>query len=449
MRKLNSPYLLLLVLLLTSPTVSAQNVTLSNNLLYDAWLTPNMRLGVRLSPHWSMGITAGYRPWPTDDSKSKKWKHLLISPDLRYWTDSVDVRHFFGVNLIYSHYNVAEVKFPFGLYKSVRNERRQGDLGAVGVYYGYSWPLGRFWNVEALIGVAVGYTKYDRFECGHCGTRLGSESKLFAMPQAGISIVYNIPGRPAKRAVVPEEPVVIVPQPVVKPDSLPARQAVKEPEPPVVNKPSSRVEALLRDNPVLVHISQYKPYNRTRVLRKEKGALYVHFPLGKSEVQEYFRENGPTLERIVDVTRQMIADSTSSVKKIQIVGLASVEGGTAANEQLATSRALALQHYVQERLDVPDSLFDTVGGGEAWAEFRDQLNDVVKAADSDQAQQLQQAIDIIDNEEDPDAREQQLRRLNRGRTWQYIRQHILGEQRNSGYIRIYYDNIYINSNNQH
>ena len=442
MRKLNSPYLLLLVLLLTSPTVSAQNVTLSNNLLYDAWLTPNMRLGVRLSPHWSMGITAGYRPWPTDDSKSKKWKHLLISPDLRYWTDSVDVRHFFGVNLIYSHYNVAEVKFPFGLYKSVRNERRQGDLGAVGVYYGYSWPLGRFWNVEALIGVAVGYTKYDRFECGHCGTRLGSESKLFAMPQAGISIVYNIPGRPAKRVVVPEEPVVIVPQPVVKPDSLPARQAVKEPEPPVVNKPSSRVEALLRDNPVLVHISQYKPYNRTRVLRKEKGALYVHFPLGKSEVQEYFRENGPTLERIVDVTRQMIADSTSSVKKIQIVGLASVEGGTAANEQLATSRALALQHYVQERLDVPDSLFDTVGGGEAWAEFRDQLNDVVKAADSDQAQQLQQAIDIIDNEEDPDAREQQLRRLNRGRTWQYIRQHILGEQRNSGYIRIYYDNIY-------
>ena len=27
---------------------------------------------------------------------------------------------FFGANLIYSHYNVADVKFPFRLYKGVR-----------------------------------------------------------------------------------------------------------------------------------------------------------------------------------------------------------------------------------------------------------------------------------------------------------------------------------------
>lgn len=85
----------------------------------------------------------------TDDHKSKKWKHLLVSPDLRYWTDSVNVHHFFGVNLIYSHYNVADVKFPFGLYKSVRNERRQGDLGALGIYYGYSY----FW-------VAIGISRH-------------------------------------------------------------------------------------------------------------------------------------------------------------------------------------------------------------------------------------------------------------------------------------------------
>lgn len=67
-------------LMLTATDTMAQQVTISNNLLYDAWLTPNLRMGVRLAPHWSMGVTAGYRPWPTDDHKSKKWKHLLVSP---------------------------------------------------------------------------------------------------------------------------------------------------------------------------------------------------------------------------------------------------------------------------------------------------------------------------------------------------------------------------------
>ncbi|MBQ7423842.1 MAG: DUF3575 domain-containing protein [Prevotella sp.] len=65
----------------------AQQLTLSNNLLYDAWLTPNLRLGARLSSQWSLGLTAGYRPWPSSDETTRKWRHLLISPEVRYWKD--------------------------------------------------------------------------------------------------------------------------------------------------------------------------------------------------------------------------------------------------------------------------------------------------------------------------------------------------------------------------
>ena len=83
-KELNYRKPLLVLLLFITQLVSAQQVTLSNNLLYDTWLTPNLRIGLRLSPHWSMGLTAGYRPWPTDDNTSRKWKHLLLSPDLRY-----------------------------------------------------------------------------------------------------------------------------------------------------------------------------------------------------------------------------------------------------------------------------------------------------------------------------------------------------------------------------
>ena len=416
--------------------VYAQTVTLGNNLLYDATLTPNLRVGLRLAPHWSVGMTAGYRPWPKDDTSTRKLRHLLLSPSVRYWTDSVNVHHFFGTNLIYSHYNVGGIKFPFGLYKSVRNERRQGNLVALGIFYGYSWPLGRFFNLEAMIGAAIGYTKFDRFECVHCGQLLGRDKKLFAMPQAALNIVYNIPGRPAKMRPA-EEPVVIVPPPTITEEPQP------EPFEPVVRAVpdfTGRAGQLQKENPVLAHISQYKPYDRTRILRRDKDALYVHFPLAKSELHTEFRENNSVLERIVDITRQIMADTTSSVKVIQIIGLASIEGPIAGNEELATNRALALQHYMQDQLQIPNSFFDTVSGGEAWTEFRDQLAESV-TTEPQHSEELQQAIDIIDSEGDANVREQKLRRMNGGRTWKYIKEHILSEQRNSGYIRIYYDYV--------
>lgn len=433
--RLNYRKSLFVLLLFITNSVSAQQVTLSNNLLYDATLTPNLRVGVRLSPHWSMGLTAGYRPWPTDDNTSRKWKHLLLAPDVRYWTDSVDVHHFFGINLIYSHYNVSDVKFPFGLWKSVRDERHQGDLGAIGAYYGYSWPLGRFWNLEAHIGAAIGYTKYDRYQCGHCGTKIGTEKKVFVMPQAGVSIVYNIPGRPRKV----EEPVVlqaveapVTPTVVVVPQFVPALSPVAEFK--------GRAGQLQKDNAVVTHISEYRPYDRTRILRKEKGALYVHFDLGKSQLSTDYRENRFVLDRIVDITRQIMADSTSSVKKIQLIGLSSVDGNPATNERLALNRALSLQHYIQQNVSVPDTLFDTVGGSEAWTEFRDQLNDLVKEG-AEHPVDLQQVIKVIDQESDDVMRERRIKQLNNGRTWAYIRDHILKDQRNSGYIRIYYDYV--------
>jgi outer membrane protein OmpA-like peptidoglycan-associated protein len=415
--------------------VYAQKVSVSNNLLYDGTLTPNLRVGYRLAPHWSVGMTAGYRSWSTDDASTRKLRHLLLSPSVRYWTDSVSVHHFFGTNLIYSHYNVGGITFPFGLYKSVRNERRQGDLVALGIFYGYSWPLGRFLNLEAMIGAALGYTSFDRFECAHCGQLLGHEKKLFAMPQAALNIVFNIPGRPAKTQPAKEPVVAVVPPVTEEP-----QQELFEPIVRAVPDFTGRAGQLQKENPVLAHVSQYKPYDRTRIMRRDKDALYVHFPLAKSELHTDFRENESVLGRIVDITRQIMADTTSSLKVIQIVGLASIEGPIAGNEKLATNRALALQHYVQEQLQIPDSLFDTVGGGEAWAEFRDQLEECV-TKEPQHSEELQQAINIIDSESDANVREQKLRRMNGGRTWKYIKEHILIDQRNSGYVRIYYDYV--------
>jgi tetratricopeptide (TPR) repeat protein len=201
---------------------------------------------------------------------------------------------------------------------------------------------------------------------------------------------------------------------------------------------------LEKENPVLRHISQYRPYDRTQILRRDKAALYVHFPVSSSIIAHDFRNNAATLDRIVDITRQITADSTSQVKCIQIIGLASIEGGKDANERLSKKRANALKDYVQQHIATPDSIFEVIAGGEAWADFRDQLVEVQEAGGEQgviSADELEQAIKIIDNEPDETRREQQLRRVNGGKTWKYLKKNILADQRNSGYIRVYYDYV--------
>ncbi len=191
---------------------------------------------------------------------------------------------------------------------------------------------------------------------------------------------------------------------------------------------------LQKDNPVLEHISSYRPYDRTRVLRKERGMLYVYFPLDKVDLRRDFRQNAAILDRIIDITSQIKADTTSLVKKIQIIGLASVEGSVKHNEWLAGERAKALKDYVQTRLSLPDDLFETVNGGEAWAELRDQVEGL-------HFEGRDEVLRIIDTEENPDRREYLIKRHNRGRTYRYLRDNVLSDQRNSGYLRIYYDYV--------
>ncbi len=190
-------HLVLIVLsILTSLTAEAQNLTLSNNLLCDAALTPNLRLGYApdSTSRWSYGFTAGFNPWPRGNLTKKKHRHLLLSPEVRYWTDSVNVGHFFGANVIYSHFNAGYTDMI--IYKGVKDERRQGDMVALGAFYGYSWRLGRRWTMEAVAGLAVGYAWYDRFVINEKRTNWipsGDGNGVFLMPQLGLNIVYRIP----------------------------------------------------------------------------------------------------------------------------------------------------------------------------------------------------------------------------------------------------------------
>lgn len=169
-----------------------QQVTLRNNLLYDATLTPNLGVEVRLDSAWSAGVNAGINAWDIDNTKNKKWRHVLVSPYLRHYRDTLFQRSFWGLHAVYSHYNVGGVRFPFGLYKDVRDNRRQGDLVALGGSYGYNWHLSGSLHLEAEVGLALGYTWYKEYDCPTCGAYHGKDNRFFLLPKLGLNLVWNI-----------------------------------------------------------------------------------------------------------------------------------------------------------------------------------------------------------------------------------------------------------------
>ena len=205
-----------LLLSLITTRAGAQTLALRTNLLYDATLSPNLGVEVRLDSTWSAGINVGFNAWDIDKEKNKKWRHLLVSPNVRHYfghkrdslcvygyakdgaygilRDSVVTRRmqYFEGNLIYSHYNVGNAKIPFGLYSAIKDRRLQGDLLALGAKYGYAWILARDWRIEAEAGVAVGYAWFKEYDCDHCGNYYGKGDRIFLLPQLGINVVYII-----------------------------------------------------------------------------------------------------------------------------------------------------------------------------------------------------------------------------------------------------------------
>ena len=195
-------YILLFSLLCGKPLLAQQSdgmerslprVALRTNLLYDATLSPNLGVDVRVDSTWTVGLLAGMNAWDIDKEKNKKWRHMLFSFRARkYVNDSVFHKGYFEADAIYSHFNVGNVKFPLGLYKTVRERRLQGDLLALGGKYGYSWILSRDWRIEAEAGVAIGYAWFKEYDCPHCGTYYGNDDRIFLLPQLGVNIVYII-----------------------------------------------------------------------------------------------------------------------------------------------------------------------------------------------------------------------------------------------------------------
>jgi hypothetical protein len=143
-------------MLLTVCTMKAQNaVAVKSNLFYDATTTLNAGVEFGLAPRWSLDVSGNLNPWTFDEGK--RWKHWMVQPEVRYWLCDRFMGHFFGLHALGGQYNFGNWDTDFEFlgtdFSKLKDYRYQGWYLGAGLAYGYSWVLGKHWNLEGELGL--------------------------------------------------------------------------------------------------------------------------------------------------------------------------------------------------------------------------------------------------------------------------------------------------------
>ena len=144
--------ILIFLMLLVSISLSAQDVAVKTNLLYDATTTINLGAEIGVAPKWTVDLSANYNGWTFNDNK--KWKHWMAQPEVRYWFCERFNGHFLGAHLLGGQYNWGGLDLPLGIFDDLKEHRYEGWYVGGGVVYGYQWLLWA-WAMYVLITTAI------------------------------------------------------------------------------------------------------------------------------------------------------------------------------------------------------------------------------------------------------------------------------------------------------
>ena len=176
----------------TFPTDYFPRFALKTNLLYGATTSMNIGAEFFLNRFLTLDVSLGWNPFVHRDNR--KFAHLMVQPTLRYWIQEPFNGHFFGLSLMYSNFNVSDIRQPynwFGVLSGLRDHRFRGDAYSASIQYGHQWVLSPRWAIEASINAGYVFLDYRKYGSGWCGLHLGNNQRHhWGLTNAGITLIY-------------------------------------------------------------------------------------------------------------------------------------------------------------------------------------------------------------------------------------------------------------------
>lgn len=183
--------LLFMIIICLTPLAYSQRAAIKTNLLYGATTTPNLGLEFKLAKRTSLDLMLGVNPFKLSDTK--RFKHILFQPEVRYWLCEPFNGHFFGIHAHGAQFNIGGLDLPIGRLKNLKDKRYEGYLYGGGISYGYHWLLSSRWNLGFNIGAGYARVHYDKYPCAKCGSKLDDgKYNYWGVTKAALSLIYVI-----------------------------------------------------------------------------------------------------------------------------------------------------------------------------------------------------------------------------------------------------------------
>ena len=101
--------------------------------------------------------------------------------------------------------------------------------------------------------------------------------------------------------------------------------------------------------------------------------MHIRYVVAKANIERNYMNNAPTLDRIVEWTKEVQNDPMVNILSVEFCGAVSPEGSVPFNHWLSVARLTALEKYVRKRVDIPEDIIVRSDHYIAWDELKEMV----------------------------------------------------------------------------
>ena len=195
----------------------------------------------------------------------------------------------------------------------------------------------------------------------------------------------------------------------------------------------SIADHIATEHPQVKSINSYVPLSNENVANMSTTPSIVRYATNSSKLNPEYLQNAQSIEELMNIINDVLADSTTTIEAVQFVGYTSPDGTETANGNLGYARAKALRDHIKSHHHLPDSIFEIADGGKNWEMIYNDIHSM-KIADGDRL------ISMLQAEKSPQKREAMLKRYNGGTLYRELLERMFPAHRIACCTGIYYNN---------
>ena len=195
----------------------------------------------------------------------------------------------------------------------------------------------------------------------------------------------------------------------------------------------SIAEHIAAEHPEVKSIRYYTPLTSSNASEMNITPNIVRYTSNSSKLNPEYLNNAQSIEEMMNLIGEILADSTTRLESVQIAGYTSPEGYEDKGTQRGLNRAIAMREHIKKHHSLPDSIFEVAGGGRNWNIIYNDIKDMnIPNADEFIAQ--------LQDEKNESMRERMLKQYENGELYKNLQARYFPAHRIACCTGIYYSN---------